>query len=170
MLRANSVLHVLWRRLTPRSPSLWSTLPMLCPGAQHCASPMHHVVTVGWMVQRSSNLFPFLRSSGNLLFWKHLRRQVQHFRGNGNTGAPFPFLFLGKAFSPLISTPWGASSPHPSLFFFLLCHSLSPISHDYTLSCLLSISISEKSNWQRDTEIPETPASGSLEKLSIVLN
>lgn len=79
---------------------------------------------------------------------------------------------LEKAFSPLISTLWGASSPHPSLSFFLLCHSLFPISHGYIFSCLLSISISEKSDWQRDTrhsdtETPVTPFSGSLEKLCV---
>lgn len=99
---------------------------MLCPGAQHCTGPMHHAVAVGWMVQRSSNLPPFLRSSGNLIFLKHLRRQVQHFRHNSNRGAPFPFLCLGKPFSPLISTLSGASSPHPSLSFFPFLSFLFP--------------------------------------------
>lgn len=124
----------------------WSALPMLCPSAQHHAGPMHRAVTVGWMVQRSSNPLPFLRSPGNLLFWKHLGRQV-HLEITVTQEPSSHSHLLEKAFSPLIFTLQGASSPHLSLSIFLLCHSLSPLSHGYTFSCLFSISISGKSDW-----------------------
>lgn len=127
---------------------------MLCPGAQHCTGPMHHAVAVGWMVQRSSNLPPFLRSSGNLIFLKHLRRQVQRFRHNSNRGAPFPFLCLGKPFSPLISTLSGASSPHPSLSFFPLFVIPFPPSHMVIHFPISSLFLYQKNQTGRETQKP----------------
>lgn len=101
------------------TPPLQSILPMFCPGTQHCAGPMCHAVTVGWMVQRSSNLHPSPRSSQNLLFWKHLRGEMSILEVTVAQDTPFLFHSLGKACSPLISILWGAFSPHLNSFYSL---------------------------------------------------
>lgn len=119
-VRANSVLLVIRRRLSPGSPDLCSILPILCPGAQHCT--MHCTVTAGWMVQRSSNLSPFPRSSGNLCVFLETFEKTsavqEHFRDKSKTGACFPFPPpLESIFSSHFHSMGSILSPSYPLFF-----------------------------------------------------
>lgn len=117
------------------------------PWAQHCAGPMCLAVTVGWMVQRNSSLHPSPRSSGNVLFWKHLRGE--YFRGDSSIGIPFHSTPLGKACSPLVSI-FGEHSLPILTPVILLSATPSPPSHMSTL-CPLCLHI-RKNQTDRDAQ------------------
>lgn len=152
-------------------PPIQSILSIFCPGTQHCAGPMCHAVTVGWMVQRGSNLQSSPRSSQNLLFWKHLRGEVSILEVTVAQNTPFPFHSLGKACSPLISIRWGAFSPHLNPSSFILCHYLSPISYEHTFSCLLSVfRYQKKQKSGRGAQKLQSHFSDFLEKLLSIFN
>lgn len=137
---------------------------MLCPGAQHCAGPMCHAMSVGWMVQRSSNLHPSPRSSGNLLFWKHLRGEVSILEVTVAQEPPFHSTSLGK--HVVLSFPFFGEHSLPILTPLLLFSvTPSPPSHMSTHFPVPFLSPYQKNPTDRGTETPESPFSDFLEKL-----
>lgn len=164
MLRTHCLMCAVEEAHCSLPPDCGASFPsMLCPGAQRCTGPVCHAVAVGWMVQRSSNLPPFPRSPGNLLFWIHLRGEVSILEVTVAQEPPFNSAPLGKRV--LLSFPFFGDHSLPILTPLLLFSvTCSPPSHMSTHCPVSSISISETSNWQRDTESPESPFSDSLEK------